>query len=74
LGLAVNHFSRKNEYEADNFAAQFGLGEALISALKKMSVQSLSNLNPHPLTVFWYYSHPTLLQRIEGIKKDKNGG
>ena len=69
LGLAINHISRKNEYEADSFAAQFGLSEALISALKKISVQSLSNLNPHPLVVFWYYSHPTLLQRIEGIKK-----
>jgi len=68
LGLAVNHISRKNEYEADNFAAQFGLSESLISALKKISVQSLSNLNPHPLVVFWYYSHPTLLQRIGKMK------
>ena len=69
LGLAVNYFSRKNEYQADGFAAQFDLGEALISALKKLSIQSLSNLNPHPLVVFWYYSHPTLLQRIEQIKQ-----
>lgn len=68
LSLALNYISRKNEYEADNFAAQFGLGEALISALKKISVKALSNLNPHPLVVFWHYSHPTLLQRINGIK------
>jgi len=67
LGLALNYFSRKNEYEADNYAAQFGLSETLISALKKLSVQSLSNLNPHPLVVFWYHSHPTLLQRIQHI-------
>jgi len=66
-GLAINHISRRNEFEADNFAAKFGLGEPLISALKKISVQSLSNLNPHPLVVFWYHSHPTLLQRIERI-------
>jgi STE24 endopeptidase len=65
LGLVMNHISRKNEYEADRFAVQFGLGEALISGLKKISVKALSNLNPHPLVVFWYYSHPTLLQRIE---------
>ena len=69
LGLIVNHISRKNEYESDSYAAQFGLGEALISALKKISIQSLSNLKPHPLAVFWYYSHPTLLQRIEGLRK-----
>jgi STE24 endopeptidase len=71
LGLGMNHISRKNEYEADRFAAQFGLGDALISALKKISVKALSNLNPHPLVVFWYYSHPTLLQRIEGCRSIK---
>jgi len=72
MELIINYISRKNEYEADNFAAQFGLSEALISALKKISVQSLSNLNPHPLVVFWYYSHPTLLQRIEVMKRTVN--
>jgi STE24 endopeptidase len=71
LGLAMNHISRKNEYEADSFAAQFGLRDALISALKKISVKALSNLNPHPLVVFWYYSHPTLLQRIEKCRSVK---
>ena len=67
-GLFFNYLSRKNEYEADAYAAGFGLGDALISSLKKMSVKSLSNLNPHPWVVFCHYSHPTLLQRMEGIK------
>jgi len=71
LGLVMNQLSRKNEYEADRFAAQFGLDDALISALKKISVKALSNLNPHPLVVFWYYSHPTLLQRIERVHSMK---
>ena len=66
-GLFFNSISRKNEYEADAFAAGFGLGAELISGLKKLSVKSLSNLDPHPLVVFWYYSHPTLLQRIRQI-------
>jgi len=69
LGLIINRISRKNEYEADDFTSQFDIGEALISALKKISVQSLSNLNPHPLVVFWYYSHPTLLQRIGKMRQ-----
>jgi STE24 endopeptidase len=69
FGLIVNFISRRNEYEADRFAVQLGLGEALISALKKISVQSLSNLNPHPWVIFWRYSHPTLLQRIVAIKE-----
>ncbi|MDR1783191.1 MAG: M48 family metallopeptidase [Dysgonamonadaceae bacterium] len=71
-GLAVNWLSRRNEYQADAFAASFGLGDALISALKKISVKSLSNLNPHPLVVFWHYSHPTLLQRIRAIKLESS--
>jgi STE24 endopeptidase len=67
LGLAINCLSRKNEFQADAFAAQFGLAQPLISALKKISVKALSNLNPHPWVVFWHYSHPTLLQRIKRL-------
>lgn len=68
LGLLMNISSRKNEYEADAFAAQFGLSDPLISGLKKLSIESLSNLNPDPWNVFFYYSHPTLLQRIEKLE------
>lgn len=66
-GLFFNIISRKNELQADAYAVQFGLGEALGSGLKKISVKALSNLNPHPLYVFWHYSHPTLLQRLKKI-------
>lgn len=69
LGLIMNIFSRKHEYEADAFAGKFGLAENLIQALIKLSVKSLSNLDPHPLYVFFNYSHPTLLQRKEQLKK-----
>ena len=74
IGLMMNTLSRKNEYQADRFAALFGMGNALIRALKKLSVTNLSNLTPHPLYVFFHYSHPTLLQRIRnlGILDDKN--
>jgi len=68
LGLIMNVSSRKNEYEADAYAASFGLSDALIGGLKKLSVKSLSNLNPDPWNVFIYYSHPTLLQRIGKLK------
>ena len=53
----------------DSYAANFGLADSLISGLKKLSVKSLSNLNPDSLYVFFNYSHPTLLQRIKAIKK-----
>ncbi len=68
IGLIMNVFSRKNEYQADNFANGFGFGDSLISSLKKLSVNNLTNLTPHPAYVFAYYSHPTLYQRILAIK------
>jgi STE24 endopeptidase len=67
IGLMMNSFSRKNEFQADDFAAGFGMSNGLISALKKLSVNNLSNLTPHPLYVFFHYSHPTLLQRIRKL-------
>lgn len=69
LGIFSSMHGRKNEYQADAYAAGFGLGNSLISGLKRLSVNSLSNLNPDPLFVFFYYSHPTLLQRIEALNK-----
>lgn len=67
LGLFMNLFSRKNEFQADNFAAKYGLANSLISALKSLSVNNLTNLTPHPAYVFVNYSHPTLYQRIKAI-------
>jgi STE24 endopeptidase len=70
LGLGGNIFSRKNEYEADAFAKNNYGTEPMINALKKLSVNNLSNLTPHPVFVFFHYSHPTLLQRINALRKD----
>ena len=64
LGIATNVLSRKFEYQADAYAASYGFSEQLKSGLKKLSATSLSNLMPHPLYVFFHYSHPTLYQRI----------
>ena len=69
LEYISNRISRKHEYEADGFAAAEGYGEALISALKKLHKDALSNLNPHPLIVKLEYSHPTLSQRIDAIRE-----
>lgn len=68
LDLTGNILSRKYEYQADDYAKRHGLGPQLISGLKKLSAKSLSNLMPHPLYVFFNYSHPTLYQRIIKIK------
>jgi STE24 endopeptidase len=69
LGLIVQAVSRRHEYNADRFAAITAPnGKALSPALKKLSVDNLSNLQPHPLYVFLHYSHPPVLQRIQAIE------
>ncbi len=69
LSVAMSAFSRKNEFEADAFAAETtGSPEELVSALKKLSSENLSNLTPHPFYVGLRYSHPPVLQRIEALR------
>ncbi|NCT17806.1 MAG: peptidase M48 [Flavobacteriaceae bacterium CG2_30_34_30] len=68
-GLVMNCISRKFEYQADNFAKETLDSEPLISSLKKLSKNSLSNLTPHPAYIFAHYSHPTLLERFKNLKK-----
>jgi STE24 endopeptidase len=69
LGILMNIMSRKFEYQADNYAKNTFSGSPLISSLKKLSKNNLSNLTPHYLYVFFHFSHPTLLERIKNLKK-----
>jgi len=66
--LIMNILSRKFEYQADNYAKNTYASEPLISSLKKLSKNSLSNLTPHPAYVFMHYSHPTLQERIKNLR------
>ena len=68
-GLMMNYISRVFEYQADNFAKETFAAKPLITSLKKLSKNSLSNLTPHPGYVFKHYSHPTLLERIQNLEK-----
>ena len=70
LSLFTNALSRKNEFEADKFSAEtIGNPLHLISGLKKLTVENLGNLTPHPLNVFLNYSHPPVLQRIRALSR-----
>ncbi len=66
-GILMNYLSRKFEHQADNYAKEKFNAKALISSLKKLSKNSLSNLTPHKANVFVHYSHPTLLQRVNNL-------
>lgn len=69
LSLFGQILSRRNEYEADRFAAEnINEKEEMISALKRLSADNLSNLTPHSFYVFLNYSHPPVLQRIRAIQ------
>jgi len=69
LGVFMNYMSRNFEYQADNYAKNTFSASPLISSLKKLSKNSLSNLTPHYLYVFFHFSHPTLLDRIKNLNK-----
>ena len=69
LSVVLHSRSRKNEFEADEFAVvTTGSCEPLITALKKLSVENLSNLTPHPFAVALQHSHPPLLLRIDALR------
>ena len=68
ISVFGNILSRRHEYEADGYAVTtYGKPQSMITALKKLSVDNLSNLTPHPLKVFLSYSHPPVLERIRAI-------
>ena len=69
LGVFFMMISRKNEFSADAYSSKTAnLPESLISGLKKMSKENLSNLTPHWLNVFLNYSHPPVMDRIKALR------
>lgn len=69
ISVAFSYVSRRNEFEADAFARETtGGGKELIEALRRLSVENLSNLNPHPWKVALEYSHPPVTMRIARLR------
>ena len=65
-----NFWSRKHEYEADEYAVKtMGGAESLVGALRKLHEKNLANLTPHPLYSAFHYSHPTLVEREAGMRR-----
>ena len=69
ISIVENAVSRRQEYEADAFVGDTtGNVEPMITGLKKLSVENLSNVMPHPLKVLLSYSHPPVLDRIRALR------
>ena len=72
MGFLFSYISRKNEFAADEYSSKTAnMPDSLITGLKKMSKENLSNLTPHWLNVMLNYSHPTVLERIKALKSYK---
>ncbi len=69
-GIITNGWSRRNEYQADQYAKETYDGQPLITALKKLTADNLSNLTPDKLNVFVGHSHPKLVDRIRALEKE----
>lgn len=70
FGILGNLISRKNEFEADNYAKETYKAQPLVNGLKRLSSDHLSNLTPHPAYVFVHYSHPPLKERVAALVKE----
>jgi len=70
LGVIGSAISRRHEYEADAYAVEtVGESAPMIDGLKRLTVENLGNLTPHPINVILNYSHPPVLDRIRAIKQ-----
>lgn len=68
MSLPFQALSRRNEFEADRYAAEtLGSGRDLATGLKKLSADSLSNLTPHPFYVALHHTHPPLVERVRAL-------
>ena len=68
-----NILSRKFEYEADEYAVtSTGKPESYISTLEKLTEQNLGDKDPHPFVEWFFYSHPSIKNRINALRKFLN--
>lgn len=66
----MSYVSRHNEYAADEFGSQMGGKENLVSALMKLVTENKSFPKSHPLVIFFYYTHPPVLERLKELGFD----
>lgn len=63
----IGYFSRKAEYAADEFGADISSKHSLANALVRLVNENKSFPSSHPAYIFFYYTHPPLLQRLKAL-------
>lgn len=66
----MSYVSRHNEYAADEFGSRMGGKENLVSALMKLITENKAFPKSHPLVIFFYYTHPPVLERLKELGYD----
>ncbi len=66
----ISMISRHNEYAADEFGSNLSTKEDLVSALLKLANENKSFPLSHPMYIFFYYSHPPLVERFKELGYD----
>ena len=66
----MSYVSRHNEYAADEFGSKMGGKENLVSALMKLVTENKAFPKSHPLVIFFYYTHPPVLERLKELGYD----
>ncbi len=66
----MSYVSRHNEYAADEFGSQMGGRENLVSALLKLVTENKAFPKSHPLVIFFYYTHPPIIERLKELGYD----
>ncbi len=66
----MSYVSRHNEYAADEFGSQMAGKENLVSALMKLITENKAFPKSHPLVIFFYYTHPPVLERLKELGYD----
>ena len=72
ISVPLNALSRKAEFAADTFAAEYTQPEAIMGSLRVLAQENLANLNPHPLYVKIHYSHPPIAERLQAVADISN--
>ncbi len=68
LTPVTNIISRKFEYEADEYAVlETGKKQAFINTLEKLTDQNMGDKEPHPFVEWFFYSHPSIKNRVKAI-------